>query len=388
MRYLLGGYDAASRGIGEGIGALTATEDGELTAEPDAVAVAGSPSWLAWHPELPVLYATLEGSGALAAFDRAPSGALSLRGAPLPIGELPCHAAAAPDGSALLASCWGDGRLARVGLRADGGFGTVTFAPAVLDPYAPASGETAAPSRSGADVAAREALRAVVGEEYASLLGAPDDADAPEADDVPTPERVSRAHEARFLPRSRAVTTDMGLDTLRFWDVFPEGLRHRQSLALPKGSGPRHTVWHPSGHLYLLTELSRELFVLRPDADGTWRILSSTPVAPDGLDTDTAAELALSADGRFVYAGLRGSDTIGVASVRGDGDRLAPAGLVESGVEKPRYHRVDGDRLLIAGQKSNDVVSRNLDPRTGIPGSVRGRATAASPSHILPDRVG
>lgn len=57
-------------------------------------------------------------------------------------------------------------------------------------------------------------------------------------------------------------------------------------------------------------------------------------------------------------------------------------------MEKPRYHRVDGDRLLIAGQKSNDVVSRSLDPRTGIPGPIRGRATAASPSHILPDKVG
>ena len=40
------------------------------------------------------------------------------------------------------------------------------------------------------------------------------------------------------------------------------------------------------------------------------------------LEGDTAAELSASRDGTTLYAGVRGSDTIGVLSVRGAGEAL------------------------------------------------------------------
>ncbi|WP_454117689.1 beta-propeller fold lactonase family protein [Microbacterium lacticum] len=78
----------------------------------------------------------------------------------------------------------------------------------------------------------------------------------------PAPERVSRAHQARFLPRRVVATTDLGYDLVRFFTERVGDLHETQRVPLPRGSGPRHTVWHPSGHLYVVTELSLEVCVL------------------------------------------------------------------------------------------------------------------------------
>ena len=50
----------------------------------------------------------------------------------------------------------------------------------------------------------------------------------------------------------------------------------------------------------------------------------------------------------------------------------------------PRHHVVVRDTLLVAGQRSDEVVSLTLDLRTGVPGRVRHRADAPSPTCLLP----
>ena len=105
-----------------------------------------------------------------------------------------------------------------------------------------------------------------------------------------------------------------------------------------------------------------------------------------GLAGDTGAEIALGRDASFVYLGLRGSDTMAVLRVRGGGDALDPVALVETGVVWPRNHVVVRDTLLVEGARSHEVVSFTLDPRTGVPGRIRHRATVPSPTHLLPVR--
>ena len=70
--------------------------------------------------------------------------------------------------------------------------------------------------------------------------------------------------------------------------------------------------------------------------------------------------------------------------MRAGGSEVAPVALVESGVDWPRHHVVVRDTLLVAGQLSDDVVSLTLDERTGVPGRVRHRTAAPSPSCLLP----
>jgi len=199
---------------------------------------------------------------------------------------------------------------------------------------------------------------------------------------------VSRAHQARFVGARTLVTTDMGLDQVRFWHTAGDGLREVDRVVLPFGSGPRHTVWHPSGHLYVVTELSHEVFVLSPPTGGDgWRVVGGSPLAAVTMPGDFAAEIALSRDAAFVYVGLRGSNTIATLRVRGTGTELTPVALVESGVDWPRHHLITRDTLLVAGQRSDEVASLGLDERTGVPGRVRHRVATPSPSCLLPDRA-
>ncbi|MGA7149575.1 MAG: beta-propeller fold lactonase family protein, partial [Microbacterium sp.] len=194
-----------------------------------------------------------------------------------------------------------------------------------------------------------------------------------------------RAHQSVYLPGNTVATTDLGLDLVRFWRATSSGLRPGQQLALPAGSGPRHMVWHPSGHLYVVTELSREVFALAATPDGRWHIVGGVPLGAGATFAgDSAAELAPSRDGGFLYAGVRGSNTIATLKVRGAGETLEPVALVEAGVDWPRHHAIVRDTLLVAGERSHDVVSLSLDLRTGVPGRVRHRAAAPSPTRLLP----
>lgn len=400
MRFWLGGYTADMDGHASGIGMLLAgAADDVLAGGPlgyagEAVA-ADSPSWLAPHPTQDVVYAALEHRQAVQAFRRTGETTFLPLGPPVPAGEAVCHVAVAPDGRFLVASCWGDGRVVTMALDGAGRASAPVLAPASADPYGPD-----APSSGQPDidlVAAARALREAAGSEYAHLVPGHDrDADdtSPDEPDAATdasraasvPIRPSRAHQALFLPGGLIATTDLGHDLVRFWRAGDRGLRPVQQVVLPKGSGPRHMVWHPSGHLYVVTELSCELFVLALAVDGTWRLVGGTPLGAGTLPDDAAAELAMSRDGDFVYAGVRGSNTIATLRVRGAGETVESVALADAGVDWPRHHSVVRDTLLVAGQRSDEVASLTLDLRTGVPGRVRHRTAAPSPTCILPAR--
>ncbi|WP_404445121.1 lactonase family protein [Microbacterium marinum] len=371
MRYLLGGYSADAGGSATGIGLLTAgSADSPLASGPlgfgGNVAAAVSPSWLAWHPSLEVVYAALETRGAVQAYRRTGETSFAPLGGPVRVGDSPCHVLALSQ--ALIVCNYGDGRVVRVALAADGRPGA---AKAWTDAAAPANDEPVLDLASAA-----RALRDAAGEEYAHLIPDVPEPDAAVAEAQEGP--VSRAHHATALPGGLVATTDLGLDLVRIWRAG----REWQRVQLPGGSGPRHAVWHPSGHLYVVTEASNEIFALAPDATDTWRLV--TGVALGGMPTDAAAELALSHDREVLYAALRGSDTIAAVRIRGAGETLAPVALAEAGVTWPRHHIVARDSLLVAGQQSDEVASLSLDVRTGAPGRVRYRTTAPAPSVIVP----
>jgi 6-phosphogluconolactonase (cycloisomerase 2 family) len=198
-------------------------------------------------------------------------------------------------------------------------------------------------------------------------------------------ERTPHAHQSILLPGGAVATTDMGFDLVRFWRPFGDGLRAAGEVVLPRGSGPRHGVWHPSGHLYVVAELSREVFVLAPDASGAWRLVGGVQLAGT-LDGDTAAELAASSDGSFLVAGARGSNTLATVRVAGAGEQLQFVALADSGVDWPRHHVVSRDTVLVAGQRSDEVAAVSLDLRTGIAGRVRSRVAVPSPTCLMPIR--
>ncbi|MFK0239398.1 lactonase family protein [Microbacterium sp. NPDC090281] len=366
-RFWLGGYGAAMDGSADGIGLLAGDEGREAStlAYRGAVVETPSPSWLAQHPSLDIVYAALEGDSAVQAFSRSGEAALTPLGSPAAVGQYVCHVAVAPNGSALIASCYGDGRVVRFDLDAEGR----------IVPPKP-------------DAAA--ALRA-------ALFGEPDP-DAPAA----TPpgdgiaaidpyavggERVSHAHAAVFLPDGRVATTDLGFDLVRFWRQSGSGLVLDHEVVLPLGTGPRHMALHPSGHLHVVTEYSCEVFTLARAADGTWSVVSVTLTSPIAeVGKDFPAELARSRDGQFLYTALRGSNTIAALRVRGGGEALESVALADSGVDWPRHHLIHEGKMLVAGQRSDTITLIDLDERTGAPLGIRHEAQVPTPTHFLPVR--
>jgi 6-phosphogluconolactonase len=415
MQFWVGGWGPEMDSAAEGIGALAAggldeTSAGAPLGFVGTAARASSPSWLAAHPALDVVYATLESEGRLQAYRRSGPSSLAPLGRAVEVGDALCHAAVSPDGAFLVASCWGDGRVVRIGLDAAGRPVSRVEAAAAVDPHAgsgsgavagpgagpvPVGGGAASAGAGGVDLAAAaRALREAAGAEYAHLVPDHDREDPGgvvaastlELESADTQARVSRAHAAAFLPGGRIATTDLGFDLVRVWRADAAGLRADHEVVLPQGCGPRHMIVHPSGHLYVVTEFSCEVFVLAPDASGRWGLVGGMPAPVGYLAGDTGAEITLSRDAEFVYTGLRGSNTVAVARVRGQGEMLAPVALVEAGVDWPRHHLVVRDTLLVAGQRSNDVVSFSLDIRTGVPGRVRHRAAVPAPTRLLPAR--
>lgn len=390
MRFWVGGYTSDMNGNAAGIGVLLAggadeaSASGPLTFEGTAVA-APSPSWLTAHPTLDVVYAALEGDGAVRAYRRNGPSAFAPLGSAQPAGVTTCHVAVSPDGRWLTASSYGDGAVARMRLDADGVPSAAEFGVAATDPYAAGGSATPTPDLGGLAGGveldtALAALRAAAGE-FAHLV--PETTPAPPApspaDDVP--ERVSRAHQARYLPGGLVATTDLGFDLVRFWR---DG-RLVQEVVLPFGSGPRHMVWHPSGHLYVLTEYSCEVFAIAPDASGRWRIITAAQVSREAVvGADFPAELSLSPDDSHLYAGVRGINAIATLRVRGEGDRLESVATVDAQVDWPRHQVPVGDSLFIAGQRSDEVASLAIDARTQIPGRRLRIAHVPSPTVLLP----
>lgn len=376
MRFWLGGYTADMDGRATGIGTLLAgAADDALAGGPlafggDAASSSGSPTWVAAHPTLDVVYAALEGAGAVQAFRRTGETTLTPLADPTAVGEIACHVAVAPDGGALIASCWGDGTVARIALDSAGRLLAPAVAAAAQDPY----------------IDAEPPLEAAYDLESLLRGHASEPPETAASQDTEAEERISRAHAAAFLPDGRVATTDLGFDLVRFWRHGASGLVLDHEVVLPQGSGPRHMVVHPSGHLHVVTEYSCEVFTLGRSESGRWRVVGSASTSPAAALDDAAAELAASRDGSFLYAGLRGSDTVATLRVRGDGGRVEPVALVESGVRWPRHHVVLRDTLLVAGQHSDEVASLTLDARTGVPGKVRHRAETPSPACLLPVR--
>ncbi|WP_406247687.1 lactonase family protein [Microbacterium sp. M] len=367
-RFWLGGYGVGMDGSADGIGLLAGdAQSATALAYRGTVAAAPSPSWLAEHPRLDVVYAALEGDAAVQAFARAGETTLAPLGDRVPVGENVCHLAVAPSGNSLVASCYGDGKVVRIGLDADG------------RPVPDAEDKAAALRAAlfGEDSDAVSAPRAGVGAAASDPYGTPAGAEP----------RVSHAHAAAFLPDGRVATTDLGFDLVRFWRPTATGLALDHEVVLPQGTGPRHMVVHPSGHLHVVTEYSCEVFTLAAGPDGTWAIVSATLASPIAeVGTDFPAELARSRDGHVLYTALRGSNTIAALRVHGSGDRLESIALADSGVDWPRHHLVFEGKLLVAGQRSDTVALLDLDERTGVPLGIRHTAQAPAPTHILPVR--
>ncbi|MEP6478796.1 MAG: beta-propeller fold lactonase family protein [Rhodoglobus sp.] len=326
MTWLVGAYGPDMDGTGTGIVALAATADGTLE-HLGVVVEAESPSFLVANGDR--IYSALEGSGRVASFARAQAFELEADATADSGGKWPCHVTVA--GSMLLVANYFDGSFGVVGLS---GSGSVT-----------------------------------------QLITTVQDAGSGPGKGQDGP----HAHATLVIDDTTVLGLDLGADRVFIHTVTGGRLERNGEFALPPGTGPRDVARHPSGLIFVLGELDGSLHVL--EWSGRELLLVASAAVPGHVDGDHGAAIGFSADGLFVYTGLRGSHRIGVLSVSADGRELAPVGWIPSGGAWPRHLAVDGQLLHVANERSNSVDTFRLG-NDGLPQPL-GSVEVASPTYLL-----
>lgn len=167
------------------------------------------------------------------------------------------------------------------------------------------------------------------------------------SDDIPlgsNPARQERPHVHQCIlspDKKYVLVCDLGLDCVFVYDRALNEVSHAK---IPTGHGARHSVFSPDGRtVYTLGEMGASVTEFAWD-DGKLTYVRTADFRGDtevAAPNEGGAAIALSADGRHVYATDRGCDTIAHFRVTDDGLRLVSH--TPSGGRHPR------DFKLIAG---------------------------------------
>ncbi|SFM02043.1 6-phosphogluconolactonase [Gracilibacillus orientalis] len=129
-------------------------------------------------------------------------------------------------------------------------------------------------------------------------------------------------HFAGFTPDEQyVVVVDLGSDTITTYRPEGDVLQEVSVLTLKPGSGPRHIAFHPDGqYAYVMTELSNEVVVLKyHEKEGTFEEVQYISTLPeDFTENSQGSAIHLSSDGKFVYAGNRGHNSIAIYRINED----------------------------------------------------------------------
>jgi 6-phosphogluconolactonase (cycloisomerase 2 family) len=175
----------------------------------------------------------------------------------------------------------------------------------------------------------------------------------------------THAHMIGADPAGRYVLhVDLGLDQLFVWKF--DGQRgtltpnEPPSISLPPGDGPRHFHFHPNGRwLYSIQEEGSTIVLFDYDAQAG-RITSRQTIStlpPGFAGSNFCSEILVSADGRFVYAGNRLHDSIGIFSVGPNGE-LTYVGEEWTRGNYPRSFNFDpaGRFLYCCNQRGDNIA--------------------------------
>ena len=312
------------------------TATGILT-DTGIVIQAANPSFLALHPNRKFLYAVNEvenfggkPEGAVTAFAvDAKTGALKMLNQQGSMGTSPCHLSVDAKGENVLTANYSSGSLAVLPIGADG----------KLAPHSAIIQHTG----SSADTNRQT---------------------GPHAHSIYT------EASGRF-----ALAADLGTDKIY---VYHYDAKHGKltpnafaAADLPPGSGPRHLAFSANRRcIYAISEMFSTVTVFEwNEKTGELETVQSVSTLPaDFHGVSTTAEIALTPDGKFLYASNRGHDSLAIYSVNSQTGLLHSVGWQSTQGKTPRHFVIDpaGTLLLAANQDSDTVVVFRLAPETGL----------------------
>ncbi len=308
---------------------------GKLSA-PELAAETTNPTFLAVAPGGNFLYAVNEvdetsgkPGGAVSAFARdALTGKLTPLNRQNSGGRGPCHVSVDATGECLLVANYGSGSVAALPIHADGSLGE---AATILQH----TGSGANPSRQAGP--------------HAHFI-------------VPSPDN-------RFT-----LNCDLGLDK-----IFINHLDAAEAKLTPgnppfatvaPGSGPRHLVFSRDHRfVYVINEMGGTISVFSYSATNAamTEVQTISTLPKNFSDNNTAAEIVLHPNGKFLYASNRGHDSIAVFAVNRQTGQLTFIEHQSTLGRTPRHFAIDpaGRWLLAENQASDSVVVFVINPKNG-----------------------
>jgi len=184
----------------------------------------------------------------------------------------------------------------------------------------------------------------------------------------------THAHMIQADPSGRFVIhVDLGLDRIFVWQFDAQNGKlspaRQHAVALPPGDGPRHFHFHPNGRwFYSIQEEGSTIVLFDYDgATGTLTERQTISTLPPGYEgSNFCSEILVSGDGKFVYAGNRLHDSIGIFAVQDDGTLKHVADEWTRG-NYPRSFTLSpsGDFLYCCNQRADHVTVFKVDRSQG-----------------------
>ncbi len=166
---------------------------------------------------------------------------------------------------------------------------------------------------------------------------------------------------------------DLGLDKIFVWKFDEQkgvlAPNDPPGVSLPPGDGPRHFHFHPNGRwFYSIQEEGSTIVLFDYDAaKGQLTSRQTISTLPPGFaGSNFCSEILVSPDGRFVYAGNRLHDSVGIFSIGTDG-ALTYVGEEWTRGNYPRSFNFDptAQFFYCCNQRGDNIAVFRVDRETG-----------------------
>ncbi|MCM3724886.1 lactonase family protein [Neobacillus cucumis] len=179
-------------------------------------------------------------------------------------------------------------------------------------------------------------------------------------------------HYSELTPDEKYLAVcELGIDAVITYAVEEDGtLTQVNLLPVKAGSGPRHLVFHPNRDMaYVMTEFSSEVIVLNynPENGHFTEVQYISTLPEDFKENNQGSAIHISANGRYVYAGNRGHNSIAVFSVDPGSGELTFVEHTSTEGNWPRDFEIDpsGKFVVAVNQESGNAVLYSRDEVSG-----------------------
>ena len=194
----------------------------------------------------------------------------------------------------------------------------------------------------------------------------------------PNPTRQTAPHAHFIAPDPSnhfAIACDLGTDQVLVYPFTVAGgleVRGDVQATVPPGSGARHLAFSVDGKfVYVVNEMACSITTFVWDAaKGKLSAQETILTLPPDVEVQkgfTAAEILVHPTGKFIYATLRGHDSVSVFTADTVSGKLQFLQNIPSGGKVPRGLGIDptGRWLITGNQKTDNAVLFAIDVATG-----------------------